>query len=99
MNSPIPMEAVRESQEVGRRFRRAADSRELGDVKRIDAELVEALDDALGNGVVAAAGAEGGLAALVVQNLEAEAVGLFRRNGGSAHVNLPPGLGRGFLAV
>ena len=41
-----------------------------------DAHLVEGVDDALGDGVVAAAGAERGLAAAVVEHGQADAVGL-----------------------
>ena len=49
----------------------------------LDAQLVEALDNALGNGIVAASGAERGFAALVTQHLEADAVGLLRRRRGN----------------
>src|SRR5262249_42531596 len=76
------VEAVREAEEVGRRLRRAADAGELRDVKRADAHIVEALYDALGDGVVSASGAESGLAAFIVDDLEAETIGLLGGYGG-----------------
>ena len=62
------VEAVRAAQEVGRALARAADARQLDDALGLDAHLVEGVDDALGDGVVAAAGAERGLAAAVVDD-------------------------------
>ena len=73
------VEAVRQPQEVGGRLRRAADARELRDLPGLDAQFVEALDDALGDGVVAAARAQRGLAALVIQDLQPDAVDLLGR--------------------
>ena len=73
------VEAVREAQEIRGRFRRAADAGELSDVHGIDAHLIEALDDALGNGVVPATGAQRGLAAFIIDNLQAEAIDLLGR--------------------
>src|SRR6266576_2852632 len=59
------VETVRSAEEVRRALARAADARQLDDLPRIDAHLVEGVDDALGNRVMAAAGAERRLAALV----------------------------------
>ena len=58
------VEAVRAAQEVGRALGRAADAGELDHALGLNAHLVHGVDDALGNGVVAAAGAERRLAAL-----------------------------------
>ena len=60
------VEGVRPAHEVGRRLRRAADAGQLGHPLRLDAQLEHRLEDALADGVVPAARAEGGLAALVV---------------------------------
>src|SRR5713101_2113766 len=79
---------MRHAQKVGGRLGRTADTGELGHFPGLDAELIEALDNALGNGIVAASGAQRGLAALVTQDFEADAVGLLRRsrgNRGCAH--------------
>ena len=70
------VEAVRAAHEIGRALRRAADARHLDDALRRDAHLVEGVDDALGDGVVAAAGAQRGLAAAIVEHGQADAVGL-----------------------
>ena len=72
------VEAVRARHEVGGALGGAADAGELHDALGLDAHLVEGVDDALGDGVVAAAGAEGGLAAAIVEDLEADAVGFWR---------------------
>ena len=68
--------------EVGRRLARAADAGELGDLVRRDAVLEEALDEGVGDRVVAAAGAERRLEALVDLDLDAEAVLRLRLGGG-----------------
>ena len=60
------VEAVAGAQEVGRRLRRAADARELGDLVRQDVEFVARLDDGGADRVVAAAGAQRRDRALVV---------------------------------
>ena len=76
------VEAVRAVQEVGRALARAADARELDDLRRVDAELEERVDDALGDGVVAAPGAERRLAAAIGDRLEADAIDLLAGRGG-----------------
>src|SRR5262249_56086868 len=72
-------------EEIGGGLGGAADAGELGDLIGLDAELVEAFDHALGDGVVAAAGAQRGLTPLIVEDLEAQAVDLpgGRRDGGA----------------
>src|ERR1035437_1586125 len=80
------IEAVGEPEEVGRRLGRAADAAELGDGPGFDAEFVESFDNAFGNRVVAAPRAQRGLAALIIDNLQPDAVDLFgggRRDGGA----------------
>ncbi len=57
---------------------------------RLHAQLVEAFDDALGDGVVSAAGAQRGLAAFVIQDLQPEAVDLFGRRSDGAVLIFPP---------
>ena len=59
------VEAVRAAHEVGRALGRAADAAHLHHPLRLDAHLEHGVDDALGDGVVAAAGAERGLAAAI----------------------------------
>ncbi len=77
------VEAVRQAQEVGRRLGRAADTGKLGDGPGLHPQLIEALHDALGNGVVSAAGAQRGLAPLIIHNLQPDAVDfLGRRSAG-----------------
>ncbi len=51
-----------------------------------DAHLVEGVDDALGDGVVAAAGAQRGLAAAIVEHGESDAVRLRLRACGACVV-------------
>ena len=76
------IEAVRAAHEVRRALGGAADAAELDHALRLDAHFVHGVDDALGNGVVAATRAERGLASAVIDNGEADAVGLRRRRGG-----------------
>src|ERR1022692_2392000 len=73
------VESVRGVEEEGRRFRRTADAGELADPPRLPAHLVEAFNDPLGDGVMAAAGAQSGLGALVVDDLQADVVHLLGR--------------------
>ena len=70
------VEAEGARHEVGRRFGGAADAAHLHHALGLDAHLVEGFEDALGDGVVSAAGAERCLAAAVVEDLEADAIGL-----------------------
>src|SRR5207302_3604896 len=72
------VESVRAAEEVGGRFRRTADAGELGHLLRLHVHFVKGADDLIADGVVAAAGAERRLAALVVERFEAEAVFLRR---------------------
>ena len=68
------VEAVRAAEEIRRALARAADARQLDDLLGIDAHLVEGVDDALGDRVMAAAGAQRRLAALVDRRFETDAV-------------------------
>ena len=68
------VEAVRAAEEVRRALARAADARQLDDLLGIDAHLVERVDDALGDRVVAAAGAQRRLAALVDLRFEPDSI-------------------------
>ena len=69
------VEAVRTVHEVRGAFGGAADAAELGDALGLHAHVIHGFDDALGDGVVAAAGAERGLSAFVLDDAEADAVG------------------------
>ena len=51
------VEAVRTAHEISRALRGAPDPTELGDTLGLHAHLIHRIDDALGNGIVAAAGA------------------------------------------
>ena len=66
------VEAVRAAHEVGRRLRRAADARQLGDQVRRRIQLAEGAHDGRGDRVVPAAGAQGRHRALVVAHGQAE---------------------------
>ena len=80
------VEAVRHAEEIGGRLGRAADAGELGHAPGLDAHLEEAFDQPLGDGVVAAAGAQRGLRAAIADDLQAHAIGLLgRRRLGGAH--------------
>ena len=68
------VEAVRAAHEVGRALRRAADAAHLHHALRLDAHLEHGVDDALGDGVVAAAGAERRLAAAILKDRKADVV-------------------------
>src|SRR5215831_8261197 len=68
------VEPVRRAEEVRRALARTADPRQLDDALRIDAHLEKRVDDALGNRVVPASGAERGLATLVGDVLEADSI-------------------------
>src|SRR5271167_1415915 len=56
---------------MNRTLRRAANSAQLRDALGLHAHVIHGFDDALGNGVVAATCAQGGLAALVVNHRQA----------------------------
>src|SRR5271157_678867 len=71
------VEAVRAAQKIGGSLRGAADAAGLDDELGLDAHLEHGLDDALGNRIVAASSAERGFSALVVDDGEADAVGLW----------------------
>ena len=68
------VEPVRAADEIGRRFRRAADAGQLDDALRRQRELEAGLHDRGRHRVVAAAGAERRHAALVVAAVEAERI-------------------------
>ena len=68
------VEAVRTVHEIGGTLGGAADAAQLGDALGLHAHVVHGFDDALGDGVMAAAGAQRGLAALVVDDAQADAV-------------------------
>ena len=91
------VEAVRAAKEVGGALRRAADAGKLGHAVGLDAQLVTSLDDALTDGVVAAARAERGPVAFVVGRFETDAIDFFRSGGrhrSRGHISSgPPGEG------
>src|ERR1700721_4122389 len=68
------IETVRAVHEVGRAFGRAPYAAQFGDVLGLDAHVIHGFDNALGNSIVAATGAERGLSALVIDDAEADAV-------------------------
>ena len=68
------VEPVRGAEEIGRRLRRAADARQLGDPMRRQVELETRAHDGRADRIVPATGAEGGDRALVVAAGEAERV-------------------------
>src|ERR1700735_5317901 len=68
------IETVRTVHEVRGAFGRAPNTAQFGDVLRLDAHVVHGYDNALGDCVVAATGAQRGLPALVIDNAEADAV-------------------------
>src|SRR5262249_8659777 len=68
------VESMRRAEEIGRALAGASDARELDHLLRIDAHLEERVDDALGDRVMAAAGAQRGLAAFVSDVLEPDSI-------------------------
>src|SRR5437660_8334621 len=86
------IEAVRAAHEISRTLGRAADSARLDYALRLHTHLVHGIDNALGNRVMAATGAQRCLPAAIIQNGQADAVGLGRRSAGrsSRHVISPP---------
>src|SRR5262245_37701443 len=85
------IEAVRSAQKVRGALARASDAGELDDLPGIDAHLVEGVDDALGNRVMAAAGAKRRLSAFVDLRLQADSI-RFQRYG--RHLSLSRGAQR-----
>src|SRR3984893_9138375 len=74
------VETVRTVHEVSRTLRRTPDPTQLRDPLRLHAHVIHGFDDALGDGVMAAAGAQSGLSAFVVNYGQADMVRLwFRR--------------------
>src|SRR5947208_17107043 len=69
------VEAVRLAEEVGRRLRRTADTRELGDAVRRQGQLKACLDDRGADRIMAAAGAQRRDRAFIVAMSIAELVG------------------------
>src|SRR6185437_16175055 len=69
------VEAVRRTEEICRRLRRAADAREFGDAMRRQIELETGLDDGGADRIMTAAGAQRRDRALVIAMGEAELVG------------------------
>ena len=84
------VEAVSAAQKIGRRFRRASDAAHLDDSLGLDAHLKHGVNDPLGNNVVAATGAQGGLAAFVFHNAQAKAIS-FLRGWYGGHIRGLPG--------
>ncbi len=68
------VEAERTAHEVGRALGRAADAAHLHHPLRLDAHLEEGVDDALGDSVVAATGAERALAAAIIEDGKADVI-------------------------
>src|SRR3984957_19581408 len=92
------IETVRAVHEVGRAFGRAPYAAQFGDVLGLDAHVIHGFDNALGNSIVAATGAERGLSALVIDDAEADAVDFRFRSfwfcgRRSRHLLPPMGLG------
>src|SRR5687768_9387444 len=70
------VETVRAAEEIRRALAGAADARQLHDLLGVDTHLVKRVDDALGNRVVSAAGAQRRLAALIGLRFEPDTVNL-----------------------
>ena len=68
------LKRVRAAHEVGRALGRAADAAHLHHALGLHAHLEHGVDDALGDGVVAAAGAERRLAAAVFDDRKADVI-------------------------
>src|SRR5580704_11209347 len=83
------VEAVRAAHEVRRTLRRATDAGHLENTLGLDAHLIKGVNDALGNRVVAASGAQCGLAAAIVEDGKPDSIrlgcGLGRRRGCGRH--------------
>src|SRR3984957_7482468 len=68
------IETVRTVHEVRGAFGRAPNPAQFGDALRLDAHVVHGFDNALGDCIVAATGAQRGLPAFVIDDAEADAV-------------------------
>ena len=68
------VEAVRSAQEVRRALARAADARQLDDLAGVDPHLIEGVDDAFRDRVMAAAGAERRLAASIDLRFQTDSI-------------------------
>src|ERR1700694_3969499 len=75
------IEAVRTAHEICGALRGAADTAHLGDALGLDPHLIHRFEDSLRDCIVAAARAESGLAALVVENRSSDAFCLWSRSG------------------
>src|SRR5476649_2882783 len=75
------VEAMCAVHKIGRGLGRAADTGELGDVFRLHAHFIHGVNDALGNGVVAAARAQRGLAPAIIENAQPDMVGFWCGSG------------------
>src|ERR1035441_2278166 len=94
------VEAVRPVPEVSRTLRRTTDAAELRDPLRLHPHFIHRVNDAFGNRVVPATGAERSLAATIVNHLQSNAVRLWLRrrsrncsrriSGCVPHVTYPP---------
>src|SRR5262249_12309990 len=79
------VEAVGPIQEIGRRLGRAADTGKLAYIFRLHPHLIHSVDDALGDGVMAAARAQSGLAAAIVEHGQPDVVGFGSWSGRGRH--------------
>src|SRR6202521_3949576 len=83
--------AVRTAHEICGARRGAADTAHLGDALGLDPHLIHRFEDSLRDCIVAAARAESGLAALVVENRKSDAVCLWSGGGrGRGGFYFPP---------
>jgi len=88
-HSPVDaVEAVAAAQKVCRRFRGAAYAGDLGDPVRREVELETSLDYGRGDGVVAAAGAQGRHRPFVIAPRQAESVAFERGVIGAGFLNV-----------
>src|SRR5882724_10538511 len=71
------VEAVRTVHEICRAFGGTSDTAHLDDALRLNTHFVHGINDAFGDCVVPAAGTKRGLAALVLHDGQADAVGLW----------------------
>ena len=74
------LKAMRPVHEIGRALRRAADPAELRHALRFYSHFVHRIDDAFRNRVMSAAGAQRGLAAAIIDDLQSDAIRLRSRS-------------------